>query len=308
MMKIDDIQLMAYVDGELPPQERRQIEDENATSPEAAKRIALFAASRLPYQQAFAQQMLPPLPLGLVEEIEQMARVHAGRPAETIVAQGNTNQNGQWPTPVQVRSRLRVAPAWLSVAFVGGALCCFALLQFAPGIVSGLGPTRANIASLLPGTSPWVLAAASYQQLYARETLEQVPVDEARSAKTVEAIRREDGLALRVPDLRKAGLIFKRVQRLRFHDRPLIQIVYLPDKGNPIALCVIKDAKPDHNVASQRVDDLNIVTWWRAGLGYALIGNSDDVDLAALGKRISDRSVEQLFGGPDITVPAKPFG
>jgi hypothetical protein len=41
------------------------------------------------------------------------------------------------------------------------------------------------------------------------ETLEQIPVDESTSAKAVERIRREHGLALRVPDLHEAGLIFK---------------------------------------------------------------------------------------------------
>lgn len=307
-MTIDDIQLMAYVDGELTPQECRQIEHETATSPEAEERIALFTASCLPYRQAFARQKLPPLPAGLTKEIEQMARTHAARPVDTIADEAYSNHNGQWPLSAQVRSHRRVAPAWLSVAFVGGALCCFAMLQFGPGIVSGPAPMRATLASVAPGASPWVQAAVGYQQLYARETLDQIPVDESTSAKTVEAIRREDGLALRVPDLNEAGLKFKRVQRLRFHDRPLIQIVYLPNKGAPVALCVIKDAKPDQEVTSQRVDDLNVVTWRRAGLGYALIGNSDGADLAALGKRISDRSIDQLYGGIDTGLEVTRFG
>jgi anti-sigma factor RsiW len=307
-MNIDDIQLMAYVDGELSPQECQRIENENATSSRAAERIALFRASRLPYRRAFAQQKLPPIPDGLMNEIEQMARAHATQPADTIGDGANANHHGQSPPPAQMCSRLQFAPAWLAVAFAGGALCCVALLQFAPGILSGLHFLRATLASIAPRASPWVQAAASYQRLYARETFEQIPVDESTSAKTVETIRREDGLALRVPDLHEAGLIFKRVQRLRFHDRPLIQIVYLPNKGAPVALCVIKGAKPDQDVTSLRVDDLNIVTWRRAGLGYALIGNNENIDLAALGKRISDRSVDQLFGGLDTTLPATPSG
>jgi hypothetical protein len=44
---------------------------------------------------------------------------------------------------------------------------------------------------------------------------------------------------------RSQGLTFKRVQRPRFHDKPLVQIVYLPEKGNPVALCVLKEAKAD---------------------------------------------------------------
>jgi hypothetical protein len=53
---------------------------------------------------------------------------------------------------------------------------------------------------------------------------------------------------------------------------------------------------------------VNIVTWRRAGLGYALIANNDDVHLSALGNQIADRSVDQLFGVLDTTLSATPFG
>ncbi len=71
------------------------------------------------------------------------------------------------------------------------------------------------------------------QQLYSRETDDQLPPDDAGSAQTVAEIRKQDGLALRVPDLHAAGLTFKRVQRLRFHGKPLVQIVYLRKKARP---------------------------------------------------------------------------
>jgi anti-sigma factor RsiW len=298
----------SYADLPLTPQECRQIESETAASCGAAERIALFRASRLPYREAFAQQKLAPIPERLMKEIDQMERAHTARSAKTIADGADEKHKGQWSRPAQVRSRPRVAPAWLSVALLDGALCCFALLQFAPGIESGMDSVRATIVSIAPGASPWIQAAASYQQLYARETLEQIPVDESTSAKTVETIRHEDGLALRVPDLHEAGLVFKRVQRLRFHDRPLVQIVYLPNKGAPVALCVINDAKPDQDVTSQRLDNLNVVAWRRAGMGYALIASNNDVDLALLGKRISDNSVDQLFGGLNTKLPSTPLG
>jgi anti-sigma factor RsiW len=300
---------MAYVDGELPPPERRQVENEIATSPDVAERVALLMASCVPYREAFKHQKLPPLPEGLARKIEQMARAHAVRAVDVSANDANVNHDEvRLPPSAPVRSRLRVAPAWLAVAFVGGAFCFGAVLRLAPGVAPGLNPMHATIASVATDVSPWVQAAAGYQRLYARETLAQIPVNAAVSAQTIEEIRREDGLALRIPDLREAGLTFKRVQRLRFNGRALVQIVYLPEKGAPIALCVIKDVKPDQAVASQRVEDMNVVTWRQAELGYALIGSADGVDLAALGKRISDRSVDQLFGAPDTAAPAAPYG
>src|ERR1700754_4850229 len=80
-MKLDDMLLMAYVDGELSPKERQEIEKEIATSPEAAERVALYSASRLPYNEAFADQKLPPVPESLAKRIEDLARSHAAVPA-----------------------------------------------------------------------------------------------------------------------------------------------------------------------------------------------------------------------------------
>jgi anti-sigma factor RsiW len=155
------------------------------------------------------------------------------------------------------------------------------------------------VASVETGASPWVQAAVGYQQLYARETLAQMPADADTLPQAIEQIRHEDQLALRIPDLHEAGLTFKRVQRLRFNGRALIQLEYLPENGPPIALCVIKEAKADQAVASERVGNMKVVTWRQDELGYALIGDSKGVDLAALGKRIANRSVEQLFGAID---------
>ena len=92
------------------------------------------------------------------------------------------------------------------------------------------------------------------------------------------------------------GLAFKRVQRLRFHDKPLVQIVYLPKSdGSPVALCVTKEVKPDHAIAAQHVDDMDVVTWRQAELGYALIGKTDGMDLNMLGKQLSEGGGEQLY-------------
>jgi hypothetical protein len=95
--------------------------------------------------------------------------------------------------------------------------------------------------------------------------------------------------------LSAAGLTFKRVQRLRFNNKPLVQIVYLPKEGAPIALCVMKEVKPDAAVADQKVASMTVVTWRQAELGYALIGQPQGVDLTALGKQISSSQVAPLF-------------
>lgn len=281
-MKTDEVMLMAYVDGELPPDQRHEVEEHIRASAEAAELVELLKASRVDYRGAFAAQKLPPVPDSLTQKIEAMARAHAA-PA---VNDNAVPSSAGGP----VRSRMRSVPAWLAAACVAGAFCGGLFLRLGPLLDHGLSGSMA--ASNL---SPWVQAATGYQKLYTRDTLAYVSETPETSSKTVDDIRREDGLALRIPDLHSAGLTFKTVQRLRFNNKPLVQIVYQPEKGEPVALCVMKDVKPDQAVAGQDVDSMQVVTWRQAELSYALIGKPDGVDLNALGKQISNREVEQLF-------------
>jgi anti-sigma factor RsiW len=71
-MKTDDVQLMAYVDGNLSPQDRQEIEAEVRGSVKTAARVALLQASRLPYSEAFAYQKLPPVPQRLIKKITEL--------------------------------------------------------------------------------------------------------------------------------------------------------------------------------------------------------------------------------------------
>jgi anti-sigma factor RsiW len=297
-MIIDDILLMAYVDGELPLRERQEVEKAIDASADLAERAALLKASKLPYQVAYAHQKLPPVPEKLAQMVAEMARAHslpADVAATTAVADGANHAKLRDDTharlSVPVRSRVRVAAPWLAVAFIAGVLCCGVVLRVAPG----LNPFAAPLAAR-DRASHWVVAAASHQQLYSRDTIALDWPDPEVSAQTLRDIRHQDGLELRVPDLRAAGLTFKRVQRLRFDNKPLVQIVYLPEKGAPVALCVTKDDKPDQPIAQQRIDKMDVVTWRQANLSYALIAASGGADLGTLGKQIAARSVDAAFG------------
>lgn len=306
-MKLDDMLLMAYVDGELSPIERQEIEKEIAASPEAAERVALFSASRLPYDEAFSDQKLPPVPESLTKKIEALARAHAA-PASASSASSSASSSSSsdrsandahiahdatLPPSAPVRSRMRIAPAWLAVAFVAGAFCFGGVLRLAPG----LNPAEGALTTASNGPSPWIRAVVDYQKLYSRETVAFGPVDTETSAQTVAQIREDDKLSLRVPDLSSAGLTFKRVTRLRFQGKPLVQIEYLPPEGPPVALCVMKDMRPDSTVAQATVSDMNVVTWRQDELHYALVGGENrGLDLMAIGKQISGQGVDQLFG------------
>ncbi|CAD6524162.1 hypothetical protein LMG28727_01962 [Paraburkholderia kirstenboschensis] len=311
---MDDILLMAYVDGELTPHEREEVEKAICTSADVAERVALLEASVLPYRRAFQQQALPPVPESLTRKIAELAHAYATR-AEAAPVGGNHRAAAPDSQPdalagpsLPVRSRLRTAAPWLAVAFIAGAFCCGTVLRFAPGAAQGgfaqpahqvaeqVAGQNGTQARTQAGASSWVVAAVSYQRLYTRDTVAWDSSNMAAAAHIVDNIRHDDGLPIRVPDLRSAGLTFKRIQRLRYNNKPLVQIVYLPEKGSPVALCVMKDEKADSALAQQQVDSMDVVTWRRAKLSYALIATPGDTDLGAIGKRISESNVEALIG------------
>ncbi|KER67600.1 transmembrane anti-sigma factor [Burkholderia cepacia] len=301
-MKMDDILLMAYVDGELTSHQREEVDRAIGTSAEIATRVALFEASVLPYQHAFQRQEWPPVPQSLARKVAEIAQAYAepstlsghgdGRLTDPLASRPGVRA----PSSAPVRTRVRVMAPWLAVAFVAGAFCSGAILHFAPGAAQrGFAPPGAPVTAQTQ-MSPWIMAAVNYQRLYTRDTVAFDSSSLAAAAHTVDSIRRDDGLRIRIPDLRPAGLTFKRIQRLNFNRKPLVQIVYLPEKGQPVALCVMKDERPDAVLTRQQVGNMDVATWRRASMTYALIAAPGDADLGALGKRIAENGMEEMLG------------
>ena len=117
---------------------------------------------------------------------------------------------------------------------------------------------------------PWIQAVADYQQLYSRATVTQVTEDPQLSARVISDLWTADGMRVVVPDLRGAGLRFKRLQRLSFREQPVVQMVYLPEQGEPVALCVTPDARPDEQPHAQQIGELSTVAWRHGELGCVL--------------------------------------
>jgi anti-sigma factor RsiW len=219
-MVIDDILLMAYVDGELPLRERQEVEKAIDASADLAERAALLKASKLPYQVAYAHQKLPPFLKGLLIRSPRwraLIRCLLTWPHDCHRQGCRTSPRGQCPTGRACPLAGTRRGPWLAVAFVAGILCYRVVLRVAPGLNRFAAPLAAR-----DRASHWVVAAASYQQLYSRDTIALDWLNPEVSAQTLRDIRLQDGLELCVPDLRAAGLTFKRVQRLRFNNKTLV--------------------------------------------------------------------------------------
>ena len=273
-MSIDETDLLAYVDGQLSPERLAEVQAAIARSAHLQARLAAMRASVLPYAAAFEQQELPPVPPQLSQRVADLIS--------------------------DFDSRQRRRSSWqpLAASFAAGVLCCALALKL---VSPGAAPSSAA------RVSPWIQAAADYQELYSRETLTHVTEDPELTRRIIADLQSADGLTVAVPDLRSAGLTFKRVQRLSFRRQPVVQMVYLPEHGEPVAVCVTPDTRADEAPRAQQIGSMTTVVWRRNNLGYVLLGRGPAQTLMDVGRRIASGETSNLYGrrsSPGMSAPA----
>ncbi len=268
-MTIDEGTLRAYVDSELSTGERQRVDAALAHSAELRSQLEAMKASCLPYQAAFDVQAMPEMPEALRKQLMAMSAI-ASVPAQPLQ---QSIQVGQLP-----RRR------WMN--FAGGGLALAA--SFAAGMA--VKPAWFSSAESKPvdDVADWAKAVASYQAMYVRDTVERVSDTEANAKRVITEFQSYGQTVLQVPDLSKAGFQFKRIQRLAFKDQPLIQMAYLPEKGMPAALCVMK-AKDNLNIDAtvRRLENLSIVTWTRGELSYVFATDVAMADALKVGQTLA---------------------
>lgn len=251
-------ELRAYVDGELPPQRRAEVEAAIAANAELAAQAQTLFASRLPYQSAFAQVPIQPVPKALQARVAELASVATASQEMRFAGAGGPAPSGH------PRGSSGVWLAWLLAGLIVGGVAAQRIGQ-----------------SAAPAAEPWVLKVGSYHSMYARETvLDDEGAGLAQASVLKQRLRQQLGLALKVPDLSAQGLRFVRAQQLQFEGRLVLQLVYLPKQGLPVALCLTPaQAQPERAL---ELNGLQAVTWQNQGWAYVLIGSLPMTQLQAL--------------------------
>jgi anti-sigma factor RsiW len=266
-MIVDEPLLRAYVDGELDPVTREQVEAVLANNTELQAQAQALRASCLPYRMAFEAQALPLPPAALLRQVAALSAV-AAAPARAEPQAVSNDPRHTGPG----RRRWLGFGAALAASFGGGMI-----VPWRPAPLSTQGAD----------SSPWVRAIASYHALYVRETVDQPGDAPARIKALLAGFSPAQQAQLYVRNLEPAGLAFKRVQRLGYGDVPLIQMVYLAAQGRPAALCVLPVQRPDAPVQVQRLEGLGVATWTQGGLAHVLVADLPADDTLSLARRVA---------------------
>ena len=221
-MRPDLDTLRAFADSDLPPAQRADVQAAVAAEPELAALTAAMRASRLPYPQAFAIDNVPPVPAALEARVAALvsAALAAEEPAwghavHAAHAAATTGQGPQSP-----RNGL-----WRRLALV------------LPALAIGYLAALAISAAQRPTTEPWLQSVITYQAMYSRDTVTDggAGAGQAQLQAIRKVLQEQSGLDLRVPDLSAQNLQFVRAQRLQFNGQMVLQLIYLPSQGEPIA-------------------------------------------------------------------------
>ncbi len=248
-MSPDELTLLSYVDGELPAQRRAEVEAAVAANAELARAVRSLRASRLPYQSAFAQRVVPPVPNALRARVEELSAVAVA--SHSLAIEGIEGSGRRQATTG------RPGNQWLLGL----------LLALVIGLLAGYwGGARTRS----PDVEPWVRMVSSYHTMYGRETVVDGGAGSAQTVALKARLSQQLGLNLKVPDLEAEGLRFVRAQQLQFDGRMVLQMVYLPAQGLPIALCLTPAAAQPERALN--IDGQQAVTWHASGWAYVLIG------------------------------------
>lgn len=236
--------LLTWIDGEATEQEKVQAQDLVNCNPDAASFKQLLEQSDFPYAQASALQ-LEPAPEHLVNQI-------LGDQPKNVVGE-STNQF----------SSFALAASLLAGLVLGGL--------FSTQLLDSQNVEQQPVAQSPPD---WVQSIASYHALYVRETVSPlVSQPLASAAETMRELLQTDS---QVPDLSSRGLVFKRIQQLAIDEKPLVQLVYLPEVDKPVAVCVLRlaDSATQPPVFSTS-HDLQVAWWQTDGYGVTVLGDFD---------------------------------
>jgi len=233
--------LLGYVDKQLSSEEIIEAEKLLENDPAAVAFVETLNSNELPFKESFDF---------LLEDLDDSVQ-------SSVLASSTKINKKSWQWPASVAASLML------------------------GLVIGYGLFSTGQSNIKQETN-WVTEVANYQLLYVRDTVKPAPIlneiqQLALQTKLSKALKSD----LNIPNLTQQNLTFKRGQILDIEGQPLIQLVYLPEEGLPVALCILKNNVADSLPKSGVSRGQEFIEWSKNGLSYVIIGKTDKKNLEA---------------------------
>jgi anti-sigma factor RsiW len=275
MTRIDDIVLMAYVDGEVDPDTAREIEASIASDPAIGRRVAMFRHTASVARAAFSDVLHEPVP-------DRLTRLFA-QPAAQIATPAPAPDTA---SVIAIGQRRAVATAgrgylWRNAGWaVAAAIGAIALLHagsqtsFAPPADPAIHDAAATVDS-----ERWIDNLAAWYRVHRAsfEKDQRLLVDVG--AENLDELEKWVGAKLQrditVPDLSAFGYRSQGGRLLLIGRRPAAQFFYAGENQELVQLVIGFTDQPDRGGRLDQRDEVNVVSWREKGYVYAFIGRID---------------------------------
>lgn len=239
--------LSAFLDGELPEVEAREIEKALADDPALQAELDALVTADVGAQEAFAAMLDEPVPFELADAIKNAP----------------TSAAANLPRPPSIVGWVTAVATVIALA-VGG---------FA-GYMGGISQNTQVAAA--PG---WLADIADYHSVYATQTrhLVEVSADEADHIQTW--LSNTLGTDVRIPDLSERGLTFQGARLLVAAGKPVAQLMYTDADMRVVAMCQIQSDTPRDGFEERTIGAFDMVTWGGGRSNFVIVGDEGRPDL-----------------------------
>jgi anti-sigma factor RsiW len=268
-----EVRLSAYLDGQLPHAEAREIDGILARDERARTLFNRLKLGSDLGRKAFEDMLHEPVPLDLVRSIKQ---------APTGA--------GQEPARARLTPPPKAAPpfgTWVRIAASG-------LILLVLGATAGyLMGSRQDVAEqpAVPAAEArnWLRDVADFHRIYARQTRHLAEVPATESSYIIEWLTAAVGVEFTIPDLSANALTFEGARLLVAGGRPTAQLLYRNEDGEVFAVCFQKvDPVSEQTALLDTIrNDLGLVSWQEGAAAFVVVGPSSEAALHAIAQTVA---------------------
>jgi len=281
MSRMDDVMLMAYVDGEVDAATAREIEAAMAADASIAARAQRMRDGAAITRAAFADVLHEPVPDRLVAALAGSGNAGAATQAAANVVRLD---------PRRSRGSAHGIWGWTMAAGLAALIVGYSAGRYTGVVPPAESPVQ--VASTTPGGlgERWLDHVAGIYQVYTSSLAQKDKLLVDFSAEDVPELEKYFGSKLNrrlnVPDLSARGFAPQGGRLLIIGGKPAAQFLYTSSTGDLVALVVAHTDAPYLPAQADRRGDVNIVHWRNNGYAYAFAGTIDHQKLQDIADRV----------------------
>ncbi|MCI3206697.1 MULTISPECIES: anti-sigma factor [Pandoraea] len=291
---IDDSELHAYVDGELPPQRRAELDRALAEDPALAAAVSEIVALKRALHARYDDVLDEPIPARLQRPQPRPGQMPGApdMPELTEPQRARRMSAANWPHWPRVAGLAAALVVGIGIGVQGNRMWSTPSSPAAPSLAmtDGAGDIggRANAVTVADSAVRFARRAAVAHVVYMPEIQRPSGVDGQTEARFSQWIAGRLETTAHAPDLSARGFQLSGGRALPDSDERVIQYMYRNDAGERITVCISPAGVEGQPAAFRFYEDgpVKVFYWVDKTFGYAISGGIDRQTLLGLSQDI----------------------